>query len=119
MVPSGDTPPDIKNNAALAGVAIKPTGAQSRPVLLATKTLLFTAEGSSGQPILRALDKKTGEKVWEMTLPGAVGSVPMTYAIGDRQFIALWVADRASELPATLVAIAIPAPGRGGRGGGQ
>jgi quinoprotein glucose dehydrogenase len=116
MVPSGDTPPDIKNNAALAGVAIKPTGAQSRPVMLATKTLLFTAEGSSGQPILRALDKKTGEKVWEMTLPGAVGSVPMTYAIGDRQFIALWVADRASELPATLIAIAIPAA-RTGRGG--
>ena len=99
MVPSGDTPPDIKNNPALAGLTIKPTGAQSRPVMLATKTLLFTAEGSAGQPILRALDKKTGEKVWEMTLPGAVGSVPMTYAIGDRQFIAFWVADRASELP--------------------
>ena len=86
--------------------------------MLATKTLLFTAEGSGGQPILRALDKKTGEKVWEMTLPGAVGSVPMTYAVGDRQFIAFWVADRASELPATLVAVAIPAA-RTGRGGGQ
>ena len=115
MVPSGDTPPAIKNNPALAGLTIPPTGAQTRPVVLVTKSLLFTAEGSGGQPILRALDKKTGEKVWEMTLPGAVGSVPMTYAIGTRQFIAVWVSDRQADLPATLVALAIPtAPaGRG------
>jgi quinoprotein glucose dehydrogenase len=118
MVPSGDTPPAIKNNPALAGVTIPPTGAQSRPVVLVTKSLLFTAEGSSGQPILRALDKRTGEKVWEMTLPGAVGSVPMTYAIGGRQFIAVWVSDRATDLPATLVTIAFPgAPAGRGRGG--
>jgi len=117
MVPSGDTPPAVKSHPALAGLTIPPTGAQSRPVVLATKTLLFTAEGSSGQPFLRALDKKTGERVWEMPLPGAVGSVPMTYAIGDRQFLAFWVSNRQAELPATLIAIAIPAPGRGGRGG--
>ena len=117
MVPSGDTPPAIKNNPALAGLTIPPTGAQTRPVVLVTKTLLFTAEGSGGQPILRALDKKTGEKVWEMTLPGSVGSVPMTYAVGNRQFIAMWVSDRQADLPATLVTLAFPAP-QGGRGGG-
>ncbi len=116
MVVNGDTPAAIKNNPALAGVTFPPTGAQSRPEVLATKTLLFTAEGSSGAPILRALDKRTGAEVWKMTLPGAVGSVPMTYAIGDRQFIAFWVADRATDLPPTLITLAIPAPGRGGRG---
>lgn len=117
QVTSGETPANIRNNPALAGLTIPPTGAQSRPVVLATKSLLFTAEGSSGAPVLRALDKRTGEKVWETTLPGAVGSVPMTYAVGDRQFIAFWVADRSAELPATLVALAIPAQrtGRGGR----
>jgi quinoprotein glucose dehydrogenase len=118
MVPSGDTPPAIKNNPALAGLTIPPTGATSRPVVLVTKTLLFTAEGSSGQPFLRALDKRTGEKVWEIQLPGAVGSVPMTYAIGGRQFIALWVFDRQSDLPATLITLALPGPAGGrGRGG--
>ncbi len=66
--------------------------------------------------MLRALDKATGAEVWEIALPGAIGSVPMTYAIGNRQFIAFWVADRASELPATLVVLAVPAP-RAGRGG--
>jgi quinoprotein glucose dehydrogenase len=120
MVPSGDTPPAIKNNPALAGLTIPPTGAQSRPVVLATKTLLFTAEGSNGQPILRALDKRTGEKVWEMMLPGAVTSVPMAYAIGDRQFLALWVSDRTSDLPSTLIALALPGPAAGrGRGGAR
>ncbi len=117
MVPSGDTPPAVKNNPALAGLTIPPTGAQSRPVVLVTRSLIFTAEGTAGQPILRALDKKTGQKVWETTLPGAVGSVPMTYAIGGRQFIALWVSDRQGDLPATLVTLAVPAP-QGGRGGG-
>lgn len=120
MAASGDTPAAIKNNPALAGVNIAPTGAQSRPVVLATKTLLFTAEGSAGGPMLRALDKKTGEKVWEMALPGAVTSVPMTFAIGDRQFIACWVSDRTTDLPSTLVALAVPAPAGGrGRGGFQ
>jgi quinoprotein glucose dehydrogenase len=114
MVASGDTPAAIKNNPALAGLTIPPTGAQSRPVILATKTLLFTAEGSSGQPILRALDKQTGAKIAEIPLPGTVGSVPMTYAVGTRQFIAFWVSDRAAELPGTLLSLALPGPGRGG-----
>jgi quinoprotein glucose dehydrogenase len=108
MIPSGDTPAAIKSNPALQGLEIPATGAQSRPVVLATKSLLFTAEGSSGQPILRAVDKATGRVVAAIPLPGAVGSVPMTYAVGSRQFIALWVADRASNLPATLVALALP-----------
>jgi quinoprotein glucose dehydrogenase len=119
MAVNGDTPTAIKNSPALAGVTFPPTGAQSRPEVLATKTLLFAAEGSSGAPVLRALDKRTGAEVWKMTLPGAVGSVPMTYAIGDRQFIAFWVADRATDLPPTLITLAIPVPGRGGRGGGD
>lgn len=114
MVPNGDTPAAVKNNPVLAGLTIPPTGAQTRPVLLATKTLLLTAEGSGGQALLRALDKKTGATLAQITLPGPVGSVPMTYAIGNRQFIAFWVSDRASELPGTLIALALPGPGRGG-----
>ena len=45
MVPNGDTPAAIANNPALKGLTIPPTGAQTRPVMLATKTLLFTADG--------------------------------------------------------------------------
>ena len=97
---------------------IPPTGAQSRPVLLATKTLLFTAEGNGGAAETARARQSSGKRVSEMPLPGVVGSEPMTYAIGDRQFIACWVADRATDLPSTLIAVAIPAA-RTGRGGGQ
>jgi quinoprotein glucose dehydrogenase len=107
MVPNGETPPAIQNNPALAGLTIPPTGAQTRPVLLATKTLLFNADGSGGQPTLRALDKATGRRIWQMTLPGAVGSPPMSYMVNGRQFLLMWTSDRASGQQAELIALAL------------
>jgi quinoprotein glucose dehydrogenase len=117
MVPNGETPDAIRNNPALAGLTLPPTGAQTRPVILVTKSLLFSAEGWRGRPVLRALDKKTGATVAEIPLPGSVGSVPMSYQLNGRQFIAMWVADPANDLPAQLVALAFPVPGGRGRGG--
>jgi quinoprotein glucose dehydrogenase len=107
MVPNGDTPPAIANNPALAGLTIPATGAQSRPILLATKTVLFNADGSGGQPKLRALDKATGKRLWEMTMPGVVGSPPMTYMADGKQFLLMWVSDRASGKGAELVALTV------------
>jgi quinoprotein glucose dehydrogenase len=107
MVPNGDTPPAIANNPALAGLTIPATGAQSRPILLATKTVLFNADGSAGQPKLRALDKATGKRLWEMTMPGVVGSPPMTYMADGKQFLLMWVSDRASGKGAELVALTV------------
>ena len=46
MIPNGDTPDDIKNNPALEGVKIPPTGRPSKATLLVTKTLLFAGEGA-------------------------------------------------------------------------
>jgi len=107
MVANGDTPPSIQNNAALAGLTIPATGAQSRPILLATRTVLFNADGSGGQPTLRALDKATGKRLWQMAMPGVVGSPPMTYMIDGRQFLVMWVTDRASGKGAELVALTV------------
>jgi quinoprotein glucose dehydrogenase len=109
MVPNGDTPAAIASNPALAGRTLPPTGAQARPVVLATRTVLFNADGAGGQPRLRALDKATGRRLWEMPLPGAVGSAPMSYMAGGRQFIVMWTADRQNNVPAELVALALPA----------
>jgi quinoprotein glucose dehydrogenase len=116
MMPNGDTPPDIKNNPALAGLTIPRTGAQTRPEILATKTLLFVGEGSGAQPMLHVLDKATGATITDIVVPGSIGSVPMSYALGGRQFIAFWVADRNPAHPAELVTLALPGPGRGGGG---
>ncbi len=74
------------------GARYPPTGRATRPVTLVTKTLLFTAEGWGGSPVLHARDKATGEVLAEIQLPGAVGGRPMTYAIDGRQFIVMPVA---------------------------
>ena len=107
MVPNGDTPASIRNNPALAGLTIPATGAQTRPVMLATKTVLFNADGSGGEAKLRALDKTTGKRLWEMALPGAVGSPPMSYMVNGKQFVLMWVSNRAAGQGAELIALAM------------
>jgi quinoprotein glucose dehydrogenase len=105
QIPNGPTPKDIAENPALKGVSIPATGRATRAVVLATKTLLFAAEGWGGAPALRAHDKATGEVLAEIKLPGAVGDVPMTYALAGKQYIVLSVAgDRGAE----LVALSLP-----------
>ncbi|HVS23310.1 MAG TPA: pyrroloquinoline quinone-dependent dehydrogenase [Gammaproteobacteria bacterium] len=105
QIPNGPTPKEIAENPALKGVSLPPTGRATRPVVLATKTLLFAAEGWGGAPALRAHDKATGDVLAEIKLPGAVGDVPMTYAIAGKQYIVMSVA---GEHGAELVALALP-----------
>jgi glucose dehydrogenase len=108
MRPNGETPERIRANPALAGIEVPPTGGFTRPVILATKTLLFTGDGSGGSPVLRALDKSTGETVWQMRLPGAVTAQPMSYAVDGRQFLAVWVGNARNRPPTELLVLALP-----------
>lgn len=105
MVANGDTPQDIKDNPALAGVDLPRTGKPSRALLLVTKTLLFAAEGYGGAPIMHVLDKKTGASIAELPLPGAASGKPMTYLVDGKQYIVLAVG---RDSPAELVAFALP-----------
>ncbi|HEX5107379.1 MAG TPA: hypothetical protein VFV95_02995 [Vicinamibacterales bacterium] len=122
QVPNGDTPPNIKDNFAKLGLTnVAPTGYPSQAGLLVTKTLLFGAEGSGGRPLLHAYDKKTGENLAEVTMPGNQTGVPMAYMYQGRQFILIAVGGQPAG---QLVAFALPAPGgpgggRGNRGGGR
>lgn len=111
QVPNGETPDNVRNHAALAGLTIPNTGSSARPVMLATRTLLLTAEGYGGRPALRALDKATGRVIATIPLPGTVSSIPMTYRVRGKQYVALWVdpiGGRGTSGGATLVALAIP-----------
>jgi quinoprotein glucose dehydrogenase len=112
-VASSETPDAIRNNPALQGLTIPETGGQSRPVVLATKTLVFTIEGLRGQSDFRALDKATGAVVWKTMVPGVVSSSPMTFLAGGKQFVAFWVGDQASRLPSEFIAFAVGGPGGG------
>jgi quinoprotein glucose dehydrogenase len=108
MQPAADTPDAIRNHPMLRGVALSRTGGFTRPVILATKTLLFTGEGSGGAPILRALDKATGETLWSMRLEGAVTAQPMTYLHGGKQYLAVWTGSARRQPPTELVVLSLP-----------
>ena len=107
QVPGGDTPESIKNNPALAGLTIPTTGTRTRPAVMATKTLLFAAEGYGAIGPLHVLDKKTGARIADIPLPGSVGSQPMTFMVNGKQYVALWVG-RQPTMPAQLLVLALP-----------
>jgi quinoprotein glucose dehydrogenase len=108
MIPNGDTPPALKNHAALQGVNLGRTGSVSRAGLLVTKTLLFAGEGWGGQPMFRAIDKRTGDIIWETKLPGMQTGLPMTYRAGGKQYVVFTVGDARAQYPAELLAFRLP-----------
>ena len=105
-VPGGDTPDQIKNNPALKGLTIANTGARTRPAVMATKTLLFATEGWGSKAVLHVFDKKTGDRVAEIQIPGSVGGSPMSYMVNGTQFIAIWVGKQG--MPAQLITLRVP-----------
>ncbi|REJ76924.1 MAG: pyrroloquinoline quinone-dependent dehydrogenase [Acidobacteria bacterium] len=80
------------------------------PVL--TKTLLVVGQGArasrgvggASEPVLRAIDKKTGETIAELTLPAVPSGTPMTYMSGGKQYIAFAVSGDESG----IIAMALP-----------
>ena len=127
QIPNGDTPPNIKAQLEAAGITnVPPTGAPSQAHLLVTRNFLFATEGSGGQPILHAYDKKTGANIWQAPMPaGTASGIPMTYMHGGRQYIVHAASGRGggqtggAQLVAWAVAPAAPAGGAGGRGGAR
>jgi quinoprotein glucose dehydrogenase len=119
QVPNGDTPPNIKEAFARLGLSnVPPTGFPAQASFVVTKTLLIGGEGGGGRPILHAYDKKTGENIVELPMPGNQTAVPMTYVYQNRQFIVMSVGGRpAGQLVAFALPLPAPAGGRGGRGG--
>lgn len=70
QVPNGATPPDVQAQLDAAGLKnIPATGSRAQAGLLVTKSLLIAGEGTRGQPILHAYDKRTGNNVWQMPMP--------------------------------------------------
>ncbi|MEO8259724.1 MAG: pyrroloquinoline quinone-dependent dehydrogenase [Acidobacteriota bacterium] len=121
QVPNGDTPPNVKDALTKAGVTnVPPTGFPAQASFVVTKTLLIGGEGAGGRPLLHAYDKKTGENIAEIPMPGSQTGVPMTYVHQNRQFVLVAVNGQPAG---QLAAFALPAPagagGRGGRGGAR
>jgi quinoprotein glucose dehydrogenase len=107
MILNGDGRDALARHPALAGVDLPPVGHQTRALLLATKTLLFAGEGYGADSILHVIDKATGQIITDIELPAAATGLPMTYMLGDRQFVVVPVGARGQA--AELVALALPA----------
>ncbi len=105
MQPNGDGD-RFRSHPLLRDLDLPPLGGDGRGGPLVTKTLLvsaLTAGGNGGGPRLIARDKASGRIVGSVDLPtGAVGT-PMTYLVGDRQYIALTIGGGPR-----LVAFALP-----------
>ena len=82
MIANADTPDRIKNHKLLEGIDIPATGIPTRAGTLLTKTLLFVAEGNGtadARPLMRAVEKNTGEIVATIELPANQTGLPFTY----------------------------------------
>ena len=97
-----------KRLPAMHGLDLPPLGGDGFTGPLLTKTLLIHGQDGpeeEGGSRLVARDKRTGEVVGEVPLPGRPLGTPMTYAIGGRQYIALTVSTQ--PVP-ELIALALP-----------
>lgn len=116
MRPNGRPLPQHVTIAERLGIELGETGKPLRAGLLATATLLFAGEGwgvvgGAGAPLLRALDKRTGETIAEIALPGTQTGLPMTYLHQGRQYVTLAVSSAGDA--ARIVALALPAESQG------
>ncbi len=105
-VPIGETPENVKNNPALAGMDIPNTGGGSRAILMVTGSLFLTAEVVGSGPVLSARDKRTGELLGRVELPTRAQYGMMTYMHEGKQYIAVQIGG--GEYPSSLVTFDLP-----------
>jgi glucose dehydrogenase len=104
-IPNGDTPERIKNHPALKGLNFPNTGQQSHAVMMATRTLLITAP-SGTEPLLYAVDKKTGKRMGTVKLPAPGQYGMMGYIHRGKQYIVVQISSQTH--PGSLVALRLP-----------
>lgn len=118
QVAHGETPDDIRDHPLLKDVELPRTGQIGRIGTLVTKTLVIAGDGElltnpSGASaaedmvgaMLRAYDKKTGEEVGAVFMPGSETGSPMTYSLDGSQYIVLAIGGRGTG---GLVAFRLP-----------
>ncbi|HWA23470.1 MAG TPA: PQQ-binding-like beta-propeller repeat protein [Caulobacterales bacterium] len=121
QVPHGETPDEVRNHPALKGMTIPPTGSIGKVGVLATKTLLIAGDGTTTTGAdgvlgawLRAYDKRTGAEVGKVRMDTRVTGSPMTYALDDKQYIAVPISgpgrpgSGSTGIPGELVAYRLP-----------
>ena len=104
--PNGDTPERIRDHPALRGIDLPNTGRTGYPVTMVTPTLLLTAEGAGGAPVLHALDKRSGARLGTVELPAPGQYGMMGYLHEGRQYVVVQISG--NGIPGSLVALRLP-----------
>lgn len=83
------------------------TGAESMTGPIVTSGGLVFLGGMSDKKLM-AFDKKTGNVLWEITLPGVATSNPCTYVCNGKQFVAVSVSGTEENAGGSVVSFALP-----------
>jgi quinoprotein glucose dehydrogenase len=113
QVAHGETPDNVRNNPALAGLTIPRTGSTGLIGTLTTKSLVIAGEsinttmpsGIKGA-MLRAYDKASGKDAGAVYMPAPQSGSPMTYMLNGQQYIV--VAVSGPGYPGELIAYKLP-----------
>ena len=105
QVPNGDKMARVDAHPALNGLDLPPLGGGGRHPVLVTSTLLIHGQDMGYGPNLIARDKATGEELARIELSGAPQSAPMSYAVDNKQYIAIGINDAPTP---KLVVFALP-----------
>jgi hypothetical protein len=62
-------------------------GVGTHATAVVTRSLLIYGEGRGGRPLLHAVDKRTGEELATVELPGPTTTAPMTFMHLGRQYL--------------------------------
>ncbi|MXX77799.1 MAG: hypothetical protein F4Z33_02160 [Gemmatimonadales bacterium] len=107
MIPHGDAPERqqavIRDHPMLQGVDVNPNqGRRGHSAMVATPTLLLASgQTSDGTPHLFAIDKRTGERVGQVELPGNTRYGMSSWVHEGRQYVIIQLTDG-------LAALALP-----------
>jgi quinoprotein glucose dehydrogenase len=95
----------------LAAKGLRNTGTENYGGPLVTSGGLLFIGATNHDRKFHAYDKKTGELLWESTLPAAGNATPATYEVGGRQYIVIAAGGGKSGAPSggTYVAFALDA----------
>jgi quinoprotein glucose dehydrogenase len=117
QIAHGETPDNVRNHPALAGLTIPRTGRAGLVGTLTTKTLIiageagfFTTPSGARGAMLRAYDKTTGAEVGAVYMPAPQSGSPMTYMHNGKQYIV--VAVSGGQYPGEYVAFRLPDNGQ-------
>jgi len=100
-IPVGETPEHIQNHPALEGVDIGNTGTGNvAPMMVTPDTLMYASTTTDGTPTLFAVDKRSGDVVGTVEVPGQSRYGMMSYVHDGTQYVML-------QTGSTLTALAL------------